>query len=135
MSTHHFRPDHYHNTLGPHEPVLRIAAGDTVVTTTADAWGFDAHRDLVAARANPQTGPFYVEGAEPGDTLVLHLDRLAPNRSYGFSSAQVAPNVVDPGYVPELPRLANDQRPWPSGTSTSRPGRRRWSPRRPGWAG
>ena len=22
---------------------------------------------------NPQTGPFYVEGAEPGDTLVLHL--------------------------------------------------------------
>jgi acetamidase/formamidase len=111
MATHHFKPDHYHNTLGPHAPVLRIAVGDTVVTTTADAWGFDAHRDLVAARANPQTGPFYVEGAEPGDTLVLRLDHLMPNRSYGFSSAQIAPNVVDPGYVTELPRLANDQRP------------------------
>ena len=111
MALHHHIPDHYHNTLGSHEPVLRIAAGDTVVTTTADAWGFDAHRDLVAARSNPQTGPFYVEGAEPGDTLVLHLDRLAPNRSYGFTSAQVAPNVVDPGYVLELPRLPNGQRP------------------------
>jgi amidase len=111
MATHHFRPDHYHNTLGSHEPVLRIAAGDTVVTTTADAWGFDADRDLVATRSNPQTGPFYLEGAEPGDTLVLSLVHLAPNRSYGFSSAQVAPNVVDPAYVPELSRLANGQRP------------------------
>ena len=104
-------PDHYHNTLGPHEPVLRLAAGDTVVTTTADAWGFDARREQVAARSNPQTGPFYVEGAEPGDTLVLRLDRLAPNRSHGFSSAQIAPNVVDPAFVPELPRLPNGQRP------------------------
>ena len=39
MSTHHFKPDHYYNTLGSHEPVLHIAAGDTVVTTTADALG------------------------------------------------------------------------------------------------
>jgi amidase len=111
MKVHSYIPDHYHNTLGSHEPVLRIAPGDTVITTTADAWGFDARRETVAARPNPQTGPFYVEGAEAGDTLMLRLDRLAPNRSYGFSSAQVAPNVVDPGYVHELPRLPNGQRP------------------------
>jgi acetamidase/formamidase len=30
---------------------------------------------------NPQTGPFYVEGAEPGDTLVLHIVDLEPARS------------------------------------------------------
>jgi acetamidase/formamidase len=30
-----------------------------------------ARRQQVAARPNPQTGPFHVEGAEPGDTLVL----------------------------------------------------------------
>ena len=66
---------------------------------------------MAADRPNPQTGPFYVEGAEPGDTLVLHLDRLAPNRSYGFTSAQVAPNVVEPGYVPELPWLPDGRRP------------------------
>ena len=111
MTAHYHIPDHYHNTLGRHEPVLRIAAGDTVVTTTADAWGFDAARDLVASRPNPQTGPFYVEGAEPGDTLVLRLDRLTPNRSFGFSSAEVASNVVDPAYVTDLPRLADGERP------------------------
>jgi acetamidase/formamidase len=113
MAVHHFQPDHYFNTLGPHEPVLRIAGGDTVITSTVDAWGKDAHLVQVKAanRPNPQTGPFYVEGAEPGDTLALRLDRLAPNRSHGFTSAQVAPNAVDPGYVPELPWLPELSRP------------------------
>jgi acetamidase/formamidase len=35
----------------------------------------------------PQTGPFYVEGAEPGDTLVLHLVELEPARDWGASAA------------------------------------------------
>ena len=34
---------------------------------------------------NPQTGPFYVEGAEPGDTLALHFAELTPARDYGAS--------------------------------------------------
>ncbi len=29
---------------------------------------------------NPQTGPFYVEGAEPGDTLVIRIEKLEPAR-------------------------------------------------------
>jgi acetamidase/formamidase len=36
---------------------------------------------------NPQTGPFYVEGAEPGDTLVLHFVALEPARDWGASAA------------------------------------------------
>ena len=36
---------------------------------------------------NPQTGPFYVEGAEPGDTLALHLVALEPARDWGASAA------------------------------------------------
>ena len=36
---------------------------------------------------NPQTGPFYLEGAEPGDTLVLHLVALEPARDWGASAA------------------------------------------------
>ena len=35
---------------------------------------------------NPQTGPFYVEGAEPGDTLALHLVSLEPARDWGASA-------------------------------------------------
>ena len=56
-------------------------------------------KPLVAERSNPQTGPFYVEGAEPGDTLVVELLQLRPNRSYGFTGTMVAPNVVDPAYA------------------------------------
>ncbi len=103
MPTHRFQPTHYHTTIGPHEPILRIADGDTVVTTTVDASGCDAGNQLVTTPGNPQTGPFYIEGAEPGDTLVVHLDRLTPNRAYGFTSARVAANVVDPEYVRHLP--------------------------------
>lgn len=103
MTTHHFHPTHYHTTLGPHEPVLRLADGDTIITTAVDAAGKDARNEQVTPRGNPQTGPFYVEGAEPGDTLALHLDHLYPNRDSGFTASAVAPNVVDPAYVRELP--------------------------------
>ena len=56
----------------------------------------------VTPGGNPQTGPFYVEGAEPGDTLAVRFDRLQPNRTYGYTSPYLAPNVVDPEYVSEL---------------------------------
>ncbi|WP_231571692.1 hypothetical protein [Gordoniibacillus kamchatkensis] len=39
MAVHHFQPKHYHNTIGAHEPVLKIADGDSVVTSTVDARG------------------------------------------------------------------------------------------------
>lgn len=103
MATHRFQPTTYHNTLGAHEPVLHIADGDTVITTTADAYGNNEREEQVANRGNPQTGPFYVDGAEPDDTLAVHLDRLYPNRDFGYSTAALASNVVDPHYVRELP--------------------------------
>ena len=108
---HDFKPTHYYTTLGPHESVLRIADGDTVSTTTADAHGCDAHGDCVAKRPNPQTGPFYIEGAEPGDTLEVRFDRIYPNRDYGWTSTVVAPNVVVPDYVSELP-VRGERVPW-----------------------
>ena len=103
LAQHHFTPTHYHVTMGSHEPVLHIADGDTVVTTTVDAHGGDASGQDVTPGGNPQTGPFYVDGAEPGDTLALHLDRLAPNRPLGWSRNSLAENVVDPDYVKALP--------------------------------
>jgi amidase len=104
MATHRYHPTHYHVTIGSHEPVLHIAAGDTVVTTTVDAAGQDASGMQVTPRGNPQTGPFYVDGAEPGDTLVVQLDRLMPNRDTGWSKTVMAPNVVDPRFAQELPK-------------------------------
>lgn len=107
MATHTFQPDDYHyfTTLGAHPPVLHIAPGDTVITTTVDAVGQDAQLRQVAGRPNPQTGPFFVDGVEKGDTLVIRIERLRPNRDTGFTNALLAPNVVDPEFVRELPDL------------------------------
>ncbi len=101
---HRFTPSKYYTTLGPHEPVLHVGDGDTIITTTVDARGFDQHREQVTPRGNPQTGPFFVEGADPGDTLAVDIDEIQPNRRYGFCGSSVAPNVVDPTYVRELPQ-------------------------------
>ncbi len=103
MAIHHFHPTHYHTAIGPFEPVLRIDDGDTVVTSTVDAFGKDSRDIQVTPEGNPQTGPFYVVGAEPGDTLVVQLERILPNRAIGYTRSVVAPNVVEPSYVKELP--------------------------------
>jgi amidase len=103
MAVHRFTPTHYHVTIGSHEPVLRVSPGDTVITATVDAAGRDATGAAVADRGNPQTGPFFIEGAEPGDTLVVHLDRITPSRANGFAATVLAANVVDPEEVRRLP--------------------------------
>jgi acetamidase/formamidase len=41
---------------------------------------------LDITEVNPQTGPFFVEGAEPGDTLALHIADLVPARDWGAST-------------------------------------------------
>src|SRR5688572_13832488 len=51
------------------------------------------------------TGPFYVEGAEPGDALVFHIDRVTPNREIGYTSFGLSANVVDPYFVTQLPQV------------------------------
>ena len=103
MTTHRFDPVRFHNAIGTVEPVLHVADGDTVITTTLDAWGFDASGAKRAEAPNPMTGPFFVEGAEPGDALRVRIDRMTPNRDTGWTFSVLAPNVVDPGAVASLP--------------------------------
>lgn len=107
---HHFKPSHFFTTLGSHEPVLTIASGDTVSTTTVDAAGRDHTGEQITERGNPQTGPFYIEGAEPGDTLKISLDVLKPNRPTGWSAKILASNVVEPDGVKDLPILSDNER-------------------------
>jgi acetamidase/formamidase len=95
--THRFIPTQFYNTVsGTHPPALRIRPGDRVVTKTIDAAGTDWDGKPVANGPNPQTGPFYVEGAEPGDTLVVTIDRIEPNRASAYSGSLLAPYTVDP---------------------------------------
>ena len=103
MTTHAFTPDHYHRTLGSHDPVLHVESGDTIVTTTVNAAGEDHSGRSVTPSGNPMTGPFYVEGAAPGDALEVELRRIEPTGDFGYTYDVVAPNVVDPRFVRELP--------------------------------
>jgi len=50
MTIHQFSPSVYYNTIGSHEPVLKIQDGDTVVTTTIDYGGMDSSGKVVAKR-------------------------------------------------------------------------------------
>ena len=58
-------------------PVAHLKPGDTLETRTIDAFGNAIQKpgDTMAMVKgdNPLTGPFYVDGAEPGDTLVVHV--------------------------------------------------------------
>jgi amidase len=103
VTTHHFSPQHYHTTLGWHEPVLWVESGDRIVTTTVDAAGQDASGNRVTQPGNPQTGPFFVAGAEPGDTLKVSIEEIIPTGDFGFSRDVVAPNTVDPTFAAKLP--------------------------------
>jgi amidase len=102
MRVHRFVPTSFHHAFGTFEPALEIADGDVVETTTLDAAGRDAAGAVAAEPGNPLTGPFRIDGAEPGDTLSVHLEALQPNRRRGFSAASLAPVAVDPEFVPEL---------------------------------
>ncbi|MEZ5395530.1 MAG: acetamidase/formamidase family protein [Bryobacterales bacterium] len=98
--THRFEPKRYHHTFSfAHEPVLRVKPGDRIVTKTIDARGFDAANNQVGERPNPQTGPFYVEGAEPGDVLVVHFEKIEPARATAWSSSLLAPYAADPAFL------------------------------------
>lgn len=89
-------------------PVLTIASGDTVVMETM----MHAHNQIVPGATIDQikkmrtdfpgrgphslTGPVYVSGAEPGDVLKVHINRIVP-RTY-------AANFNVPGMFGEFPK-------------------------------
>jgi acetamidase/formamidase len=70
---------------GPSTPVARVPRGGIIETNTVDADGKAVERAGVKVRGfNPLTGPFYIEGAEPGDTLVLHFLSVDVDGNEGY---------------------------------------------------
>jgi acetamidase/formamidase len=103
MTTHRFAPTIWYNTLGSHPPALTVQSGDTVVTETIDANGWDKAGNKVMHGPNPMNGPIVVEGAMPGDSLKVEIVEMRPIRTSGWTRSALAENVVDPAFVPELP--------------------------------
>jgi acetamidase/formamidase len=90
-----FRPEReqYAFTFGGVAPVRKVTPPAMLRLWTDDAFCGNLRTTsdmpstaLTMPFVNPQSGPFYVEGAEPGDTLVLHFVELTPARGWGASS-------------------------------------------------
>ena len=101
--THDFEPTAFHlyfsSTI---EPVLRINPGDTVRTWSVDAGGRDKQGTRRSSGGNPQTGPFYVEGAMPNDTLVVRLTKVRTNRDWAVSGSSIMRNALEPGSLASI---------------------------------
>ena len=108
--THDFEPTQFHQYFSSTiTPVLRIQPGDTVRTWAVDAGGRDKQGNRRSGGGNPQTGPFYVEGALPNDTLVVRLTKVRTNRDWAGSGSTIMSNALEPGtlggmkWVPDFP--------------------------------
>ena len=87
-------PTSYSYVFSPYrEPIARVTQGQRVVVHCDDAFESRIRsRDDVPSQAlagakflNPQTGPIYVEGAEPGDTLAVHIEDITATRDFAVS--------------------------------------------------
>ena len=81
-------------TFGGAAPTHHVAPGTRIVSWSEDCYdgGLKSASQkpsevLLPGHDNPQTGPFYVDGAEPGDTLAIHIVKLEPARDTAFSVA------------------------------------------------
>ncbi len=90
----------YYRTFSKSYPVLaRIGPGDTVITKTLDSGGQDLHGEHLHESGNPLTGPFYIEGAEPGDSISVSLDKVRLNRDWGYTSYRLGLVSLSPDHI------------------------------------
>lgn len=74
----------YYEFSRHNEPRLRIEPGETIVVESEDAFSGqvrtnDDRRDKTTKPyGNPQTGPIWVEGAQPGDALAVKIESIEP---------------------------------------------------------
>ncbi|MFH9660233.1 acetamidase/formamidase family protein [Streptomyces sp. NPDC017248] len=86
-------PDQYAWTFGGVAPLARISPGTVLDLYTKDCFAgrVRSEKDLVSEVCefpylNPQTGPFHIEGAEPGDTVAVHFVSIEPARDWAAST-------------------------------------------------
>jgi amidase len=88
-------------------PVAHLKPGNILETNTADCFGNaikkPGDRLSMAKGDNPLTGPFYVDGAEPGDTLAVTILDLQVDGDQGVGA--LAPGfgaINSTGYTPMI---------------------------------
>jgi amidase len=98
--TYTFEPAEFHHFFSDAiAPALHVSPGDTVKTWSVDAGGADPRGVQRTSGGNPLTGRFYVEGALPGDTLVVHFNSIRLNRDTAISSPFIVNSALNPAYI------------------------------------
>jgi amidase len=102
-TTHDFEPTEFHQYFSSKiKPALRIHPGDSVRTWAVDASGRDKDGNRRSGGGNPETGPFYVEGVLPNDTLIVQLTKVRTNRNWAGSGNTIMRNALEPGSLGNL---------------------------------
>ena len=125
----HPEREQYAFTFGGVAPIREVKPGTLMQLWTEDAFcgTIRSTMDLPSTAltmpfVNPQTGPFYVAGAEPGDTLALHFVDLSPARHFGASCT-----IPLFGGLTSTDRTATLQDPLPERTWIYEVNRERWT--------
>src|SRR5229473_2180940 len=104
----------YHSTMndvkyvyGVAQPVARLKPGDILETNTVDAFGNAIQKPgdtlSLVKGDNPLIGPFYLEGAEPGDTLVVKILDVQVDSNQGVGALAPGFGALNPtDYTPML---------------------------------
>ena len=109
--------DNVKATFGPAEPVAHVRPGGILEANSLDCFGNalqkpgDPFSNIKID--NPLTGPFYIDGAEPGDTLVVHILDLQVDGKQGvgtFGPGFGAANSTQ--YTPMLEKEPLPERAW-----------------------
>jgi amidase len=80
--THRFKPTVGHPTFAVRPPVLTVKPGD--VLESESLWG--EWYEKAGGKWPGEVGPIAIEGAEPGDTLVVEMLKIRPNRDTAVST-------------------------------------------------
>src|SRR6267378_3446572 len=104
-------------TFGPAEPVAHVKAGGMLEANSLDCFGNVLQKPgdpfSLIKIDNPLTGPFFIDGAEPGDTLVVHILDLQVDSKQGVGT--LAPGfgaVNSTHYTPMLEKEPLPERAW-----------------------
>lgn len=96
-------PETYYRTFSRSHPVLKtVRPGERIVTKTIDSGGQDEKDVTRSEPFNPLTGPFFVDGAEPGDALKVTLHKVALNRNWGWSAYRLGLFALTPESIEGL---------------------------------
>ncbi|HKF22131.1 MAG TPA: acetamidase/formamidase family protein [Candidatus Angelobacter sp.] len=73
-----------------YQPVARLKPGDILETNTVDCFGNAIQKPgdtlSMSKGDNPLTGPFYIDGAEPGDTLAVKILEITVDSNQGIGA-------------------------------------------------